>query len=386
MAYCGFHRRVAECAENRRGKWFTDSALLSGLCVSALETINTRNTRFPFAMGGRYHTIRILLVVLILAGMLAACSDLLVNNPVHTNNVADFERAWAITDSVYPYFQFKRINWDSIHTVYLPRAQAAQGDEGFQLLFDLLAELKDGHVDLTSQTGQEVRTYTPPRTARDLMSFDPLVVRKYFTEDLKVAGGNRMEYGILPDGNGYIRILTFTQGTWVYEFNDVLSYLRDTRGLIIDVRHNGGGSTVISDMMVSRFISSPLPYYPIYIQGKPQNIPALQPSGPFTYTKPVVVLINGVCFSTTESFAEMMRQIQNVTLVGDTTGGGGGAPEYFSLPSGREIRVSTKDLCRYDGMPVEWNGIPPDIVVMQTRDDVKNGYDLQFERAIRLLQ
>ena len=337
-------------------------------------------------MCSSYHTIRIVLAVLLLAGTLAACSDYLVNNPHQDNNVADFERAWAITDSVYPYFQFKRINWDSIHTVYTPRAEMAQGDEGFQLLFDLLAELKDGHVDLRTQSGQEVRTYTPPRTDRDRMTFDPHLVHKYFTEDLKVAGGNRMEYGILPDGNGYIRIVTFENGSWIYEFNNVLAYVKDTRGLIIDVRDNGGGSTNMSDIMVSRFITSPLPYYPIYIKGKPQNIPALQPSGPFTYTKPVVVLINGVCFSTTESFAEMMRQIQNVTVVGDTTGGGGGAPEYFSLPSGREIRVSTKDLCRYDGLPVEWNGIPPDIVVMQTRDDVKNGHDLQFERAIRLLQ
>jgi C-terminal processing protease CtpA/Prc len=332
------------------------------------------------------HTIRIVLAVLILVGTLAACGDLLVNSPHHDNNVADFERAWAITDSVYPYFQFKRINWDSIHTVYAPRAEAAQGDEGFQLLFDLLAELKDGHVDLRNQRGQEVRTYTPPRTNRDRMTFDPHLVHKYFTEDLKVAGGNRMEYGILPDGNGYIRIVTFENGSWIYEFHSVLAYLKDTRGLIVDVRDNGGGSTNMSDIMVSRFITLPLPYYPVYIQGKPQNTHPVQPLGPFTYTKPVVVLINGVCFSTTESFAEMMRQIQNVTVVGDTTGGGGGAPEYFSLPSGREIRVSTKDLRRYDGMPVEWNGIPPDIVVMQTRDDVKNGHDLQFERAIRLLQ
>jgi C-terminal processing protease CtpA/Prc len=35
---------------------------------------------------------------------------------------------------------------------------------------------------------------------------------------------------------------------------------------------------------------------------------------------------------------------------------------------------------------MEWNGVPPDVVVLQTRADVKNGYDLQLERAIGLLK
>jgi C-terminal processing protease CtpA/Prc len=250
----------------------------------------------------------------------------------------------------------------------------------------MLAELKDGHVDLKTQNGQDVRTYTPPRTTRDAFTFDPLLVRKYFTEETKSAGGDRMEYGILPDGIGYVRISTFENGSWIYDFSSVLDYLRGTMGLIIDVRDNGGGSTNMSDIVVSRFLTSPLPYFPIYKGGKQQPVYSLVPSGPFTYTNPVVVLINGVSFSTTECFAEMMKQIQNVTVVGDTTGGGGGAPEYYPLPSGRQIRVSTKNLCRYDGQPQEWNGIPPDIVIMQTKSDAKNGHDMQLERAIGLLR
>jgi hypothetical protein len=324
--------------------------------------------------------------VFFLLGTLAACSDLVVNPVAHTDNSADFERAWSITDSVYPFFEFKHINWDSIHAAYKPLADGARGDKIFEVLFDMLAELKDGHVDLKTQYGLDVRTYTPPRSARDAFTFDPLLVRKYFTEDLKSAGGDRMEYGTLPDGIGYIRILTFENGTWISEFASVLASLRDTKGLIIDVRDNGGGSTNMSDIVVSRFLTSPLPYFPMYRGGMLQPIYSLSPSGPFTYSSPVVVLINGVSFSTTECFAEMMKQIQNVTVVGDTTGGGGGAPEYYPLPSGRQIRVSTKNICRYDGQPQEWNGIPPDIVVMQTRNDLENGHDLQLERAIGLLR
>jgi C-terminal processing protease CtpA/Prc len=337
-------------------------------------------------MDFRNHTVRLAMVACLAGAALAGCADLVVNNPDHQDEPADFEQAWSIVNSVYPYFQFKHINWDSIHTVYAPLAEGAQDDRMFQVLFDMLAELKDGHVNLRTESGQEVRPDTPPRTERDRFTFDPLLVRKYFTEPLKLAGGDRMEYGILPDGIGYVRITTFENGSWIYDFDNVLSYLRDTKALIIDVRDNGGGSTTVSDVVVSRFLHSPLPYYPVYRGNTLQQIPPLQPRGTFTYSQRVIVLINGVCFSTTECFAEMMKQIQTVTVVGDTTGGGGGAPQYYSLPSGRAIRVSTKNICRYDGLPVEWNGVPPDVVLLQTRDDVKNGHDLQLERANGLLQ
>lgn len=324
------------------------------------------------------------IAVFLLAAVVVGCSDLLVSPAHHIDDSADFERAWAITDSVYPFFQFKHINWDSIHKAYAPLVADAKGDEAFHVLFNLLAELKDGHVNLRAQSGQEVRPFTPPRSERDQLTFDPLLVRKYFTEDLKLAGGDKLEYGILPDGIGYLRITTFVTGPWISEFGNVLSVLRDTRGLIIDVRDNGGGSTNMSDIVVSRFLTSPLAYFPIYKGGKLQPVYFLAPSGPFTYSQPVVVLINGVSFSTTECFAEMMKQIPSVVVVGDTTGGGGGAPEHYPLPSGRKIRVSTKNICRYDGAPQEWNGVPPDVVVMQTRTDVRNGHDLQLERAIKL--
>jgi len=82
----------------------------------------------------------------------------------------------------------------------------------------------------------------------------------------------------------------------------------------------------------------------------------------------------------------MMKQIPTVTILGDTTGGGSGAPEYFSLPSGRQIRISLKDFRRYDGIPYEWNGVPPEIRVEQTEEDIKHQRDRQLERAIELLK
>jgi C-terminal processing protease CtpA/Prc len=81
-----------------------------------------------------------------------------------------------------------------------------------------------------------------------------------------------------------------------------------------------------------------------------------------------------------------MKHIPTVTAVGDTTAGASGAPQLYALPSGREIRISTKNIPRYDGLPIEWNGIIPDIRVAQTEEDLKQGRDKQLEYAINFLQ
>jgi carboxyl-terminal processing protease len=320
--------------------------------------------------------------------LLLGCSDLIVPAPDTSFNVADFETAWKTVDTVYPYFQFKHINWDSIHTVYRPLAVAAKGDEIFTVLFDMLAELKDGHVSIRTQGGAQVQTYIPPRSEKDRKAYSPLVVRKYFDKELRLAGNQRVEYEALPDGLGYVYVATLSKDEPVLDgFDEALAYLKDTKGLIIDVRHNGGGSDNNSAGIVARLIPSAIDNlpYPLLGGGMQQGGP-ISPRGPFQYTKPVVMLIDGVCFSSCEDFAEMMKHVSTVTAIGDTTAGGSGAPQLYALPSGRKINVSTKDIRRYDGLPIEWNGVLPDILVPQTEEDIKQGRDLQLERAIQFLQ
>ena len=53
-----------------------------------------------------------------------SCKDLVVTEPESNLNVEDFEAAWNRINDVYPYLDFKKINWDSIHTVYRPLAEA----------------------------------------------------------------------------------------------------------------------------------------------------------------------------------------------------------------------------------------------------------------------
>lgn len=62
-------------------------------------------------------------------------------------------------------------------------------------------------------------------------------------------------------------------------------------------------------------------------------------------------------FRTGDIFPELMSQLPQVTLVGDTTGGGSSgstssAPALYELPGGKKIFVGTIDLRRYNGVPL----------------------------------
>lgn len=110
-----------------------------------------------------------------------------------------------------------------------------------------------------------------------------------------------------------------------------------------------------------------------------------EPDTDIQYLKPVVVLINGCCASASEYFANEVFKIFHVTLVGDTTSGCAGATETIDLPSGFKANLPTYCCLRYDNEQIEWNGIPPKILVQQTKTNLENGHDLQLEFAINFI-
>lgn len=331
--------------------------------------------------------ILILSVCCILA--LLSCKDLVVTEPESNLNIEDFEAAWNRINNVYPYLEYKNINWDSIYTIYRPLAEAARGDEFFLVLNDFLAELKDGHVYYRTKGGGEVYPYYPQRHFKDRHAYSPFVVRKYFDKELRLTESSSVEYEILPGNIGYAFLSDFHEDYLLNEFPGVINYLKNTQGLIIDIRQKRGGAYSNVEAVVSYFINAPMEKPPFYWYGKLLDLSPFQPAGSLIYTNPVVVLINGSTFSAGELCTDVLKQLPNVTAVGDTTGGGSvgsGDEGLYFLPSGKSIEIGYIDIRRYDGLPAEWLGIPPDIRVVQTEADILAGRDKQLEYAIDMLK
>jgi hypothetical protein len=331
-----------------------------------------------------------LLIILSCILILTSCEDLIVKPAESNLNTEDFEAAWERVNNIYPYLELKKINWDSIYNVYKPRAEQSKGDEFYKVLLDMLGELKDMHIHIKTEGGRLIQTYQSPRWLKYKDAFDPVIVRNYFNKELRITGEGNIEYGILPGQIGYIYIGSFNVQYMQNPFYEALDFVKNTNALILDIRHNNGGLSDHAELVVSRFITTQLERPVYYELGELiQPIP-LEPAGSFQYINPTVVLINGVCVSSGDYFPELMKQISTVTVVGDTTAGASAASSVqisaqYELPSGKKVIVGTSDLRRYDGLPWEWIGIEPDIVVEQTKEDLDKGRDKQLEFALNLL-
>jgi C-terminal processing protease CtpA/Prc len=172
--------------------------------------------------------------------------------------------------------------------------------------------------------------------------------------------------------------------------DSVLELFRDAPAIIIDVRMNGGGDESLALSVASRFYDMARVATHVRYRNGPRHSDLGPPQpvvvdrrGSWQFTKPVLVLVGPGCFSSTEAFVAAMRVLPNVTVVGDTTGGGSGNPRTFSLGGGWQYSVprwieytSTMDV-------IEWNGIAPNVVVPVSDADWSAGRDPVLDYAAR---
>ena len=153
----------------------------------------------------------------------------------------------------------------------------------------------------------------------------------------------------LEGGFGYIAIRSFGEAETVAAFDKALAELRDAPGLIIDVRDNGGGDTAVARPIMGRFVTATRPYA-IMRRRQGQGLSApwtepVDPTGPFTYDRPVVVLTNGWSGSMAEGFPMGMRGIGRARVVGTRMMGLGAAVLAIRLDR-------TGIAAQYSGEPV----------------------------------
>jgi C-terminal processing protease CtpA/Prc len=179
---------------------------------------------------------------------------------------------------------------------------------------------------------------------------------------------------VLDDNIGYIRCASFESGIGEGNLDEALSYLLLCRGLIIDIRGNGGGDLTTAERLAGRFVQEKtLVGYMQHKTGTGHNDFSemkeiyLEPSSNVRWHKKVCVLTNRSVYSAANSFAVWMHCLPNVTLVGDHTGGGSGLPMSNSLPNGWSVRFSACPMYDQNKQQTEF-GIDPDVKVSLNND------------------
>lgn len=201
---------------------------------------------------------------------------------------------------------------------------------------------------------------------------------------------------VLPSGFGYIRFSGFI-GRLEDDIIAAIDRMKDTPGMIIDLRGNGGGSGSMSQNLLNRFFKDEIKGVSLSTRtGKPIKLffidtmkmePTLKGAKEKAYTKPVVVLINESSASASEVFSVVMKESGRATLVGQRTCGC--LLAYLGLadvPGGAQMAYSEIGFKTKNGSRVEGEGVTPTIEVNPTRQDILLNRDVQLERAIAHLQ
>ncbi|MBL8088537.1 MAG: PD40 domain-containing protein [Chthonomonas sp.] len=237
-----------------------------------------------------------------------------------------------------------------------------------QSLFKVLNEQAGREVTLQVQTGEVSRTVRfralSGGEVSDLIYQNRIAARRAYVEN---RSGGKLTYVHIA-GMGGNNFATFNREIW--------QYAQDKKGVIIDVRNNGGGN--ISDRLIDIIERVPHSTY----QDR-DGVPTPAPDR--AWDLPTVVMHAQSSFSNAEMFPYAMRQRRLATLVGMPTPGYVIWTYELTLVDGTSARLPTAGVYRLDGTPLENNGQQPDIQVELSVDEYLAGRDNQLDAAIDAL-
>ena len=192
---------------------------------------------------------------------------------------------------------------------------------------------------------------------------------------------------------GIVEFDVFTQASAVDFMRALMGRLRNVRGLVIDLRNNGGGEADAMAEVASAFLapgkslgrftdrSHSIEFEPhtranmLYAAETIENVRA-----------PVVILTSERTSSAAEIFVAAMKDARRAFIIGQPTCGCVLAiRRRHILPDGGELDVSEMDYFTAEGKRLEGEGLAPDLSVTLNRQDIRARRDRAMESAIERL-
>lgn len=190
---------------------------------------------------------------------------------------------------------------------------------------------------------------------------------------------------MLENDIAYIDINQFGDKT-TSELNTVLGELlpQNPKGIIIDLRNNGGGYLQTSIEVASEFIDKGVILYERYGDGSRDTYNALG-NGRAT-DLPIVVLVNEGSASASEILAGALQDYERAQLVGVVTYGKGSVQQWIPLSDENgAARVTIARWLTPDERLIDGVGLTPDFTVELTEDDIAAERDPQLDKAVEVL-
>lgn len=175
----------------------------------------------------------------------------------------------------------------------------------------------------------------------------------------------------MGDGIGYLKLEGFTSDAYD-KFAAELGKLerKGIKGLVIDLRDNGGGYIDQAKEIAGLFIQNGVLAHLIDRDGKDQSLTVQGQSKNYT----VRILVNGNSASASELFAGALQDYGIAKLVGTRTYGKGVVQQLIPLSSGGVLKVTIEEYYTPNGRKVNGTGLTPDMAVAGTAEQLIAAY------------
>ncbi len=317
-----------------------------------------------------------------------SCEEIFYDESVSGTPRNVFNHLWHEVDEKYSFFDLKNVDWDSVYVKYDTLVNNEMSDEElFESLSNMLNELQDAHVSLHAPFNvskfDDIFLNNPS-------NFNESLVKKHYLADEYLITGGLQHKTLYRDSSvvGYIYYPSLVETVSENDIDYVVKKYKDADGIILDIRDNTGGNIANVFNISERFADQKRLVYNICLKNGPArddftgSEPVyVSPSGDFQFTRETMLLVNRKSYSASNLMAVIMKSFPHCTLIGDTTGGGGGIPTGGELPNGWTYQFSASKTLTPDGFNIE-KGIPPDIIQYLNETGAINGIDSIIEKAV----
>jgi len=335
----------------------------------------------------------------------AVCDAPTPDTPRSTFDV--FAQTWA---EQYGFFREKKVDWAAVVAANRPRVtDATTPEQLFDILSGMISPLQDAHSYIGAQAidkrfggVRKTPSFLETREARDS---GYALVSAHLTSSLQRFCEGRVEFGMLGPDVGYLRIRGFSGYSKDGAFETGLAALEaalDTafastqgwKGLVIDVRLNGGGADPYGIAIARRLTAAPYTAYAKQARSDPadpsrwteEQPSVVQPSTRPSFRGPIIELTGVQSISAAETFTQaLMNRKPKIIRVGETTQGVFSDVLGRTLPNGWRFGLANERFMT-DGKSFDNVGIAPDVAVESLTPAARaTGKDAAVEKALAML-
>lgn len=312
--------------------------------------------------------------------------------PPDASSLELFDSLWDDFDRNYSFFVLKDIDWNDSKMRFRSQLTTTSTEtELFTVLSDMLLELEDPHVRLDTPHGNSRYTGWFDRFPTNFN--ESIVTATYLGPNAMTSPQTGMLFGRIDEDIGYVRVHSLGGSAHGNDTDYVLGQLQGVRGMVVDLRSNGGGNDQNGAAIAARFADTRRLYRRVRFRDGPNHDDFgpfidgfIEAGGTASFDGPISVLTNRGTISSAESLVLAFAVFPNAVSFGDFTGGGSANPEQRQWTNGWRYTVSRWIEYRPDGTTFEGVGIEPDVRIDVSDTDAAAFRDTILDAAITNLR